>query len=132
MLKLHACFGKTINIRGLYCDVILTASDHLAQNDSGAPTDCSSKKLSWTSLSCHKIVSRVASSFFDRIFLSKYTYDKMNVDENVEGVLFSSDDEDRELLQITLHEISAHLLQASINFAYTGNVAIVANALKRA
>ena len=90
MLKLHACFGKTINIRGLDCDVILTASDHLAQNDSGAPTDCSSKKLSWASLSWHKIVSRVASSFFDGIFLSKYTYDKMNVDENVEGVECSS------------------------------------------
>ena len=77
-------------------------------------------------------MSRVASSFLDRIFLSKYTYDKMNVDENVEGVLVSSDDEDRVLLQITLHEISAHLLQASVNFAYTGNVTIVANALKRA
>ena len=41
-------------LRGLDCDVILTAVDHLEQNDSGTPTDGSSKNLNLTSLSCHK------------------------------------------------------------------------------
>ena len=119
-------------LRGSDCDVILTAADHLGQNGSGTPNDGSSKKLNWTSLSCHKIVLRAVSSFFDRIFLNKYTSEKMKVDENVEGMLVSNEDDDRVLLQITLHEISSHSLQALLNFAYTGSVAIETTILKRA
>ena len=119
-------------LRGLDCDVILTAADHLAQTDSGTPTNGSSKKLDWTSLSCHKIMLRTVSTFFDRIFLNKYTYEKMNIDENVEGILVNSDNDDRVLLQITLHKISSHSLQALVNFTYTGNLAIGTNVLKRA
>ena len=74
-------------LRRLDCDIILTAADHLGQTDSGAPNDGSSRKLNWTSLSCHKIMLRTVSTFFDRIFLNKFTYEKMKVDENVEGVL---------------------------------------------
>ena len=119
-------------LRGSDCDVILTAADHLGQNDSGAPNDGSPEKLNWTSLSCHKIVLRAVSAFFDRIFLKKYTYEKTKVDEKVEGMLVSSEDNDRGLLQITLYEISSHSLQALINFAYTGSVAIETTILKRA
>ena len=119
-------------LRGLDCDVILTGADHLGQNDSGAANDGSSKKLNWTTLSCHKIVLRAVSSFFDRIFLNEYTCEKMKVDENVEGMLVNSENDDRLSLQITFHEISSHSLQALVNFAYTGNVAIETNILKRA
>ena len=119
-------------LRGLDCDLILTAADHLGQTDSGALNDGSSKKLNWTSLSCHKIVLRAVSTFFDPIFLKKFTYEKMKVDEKVEGMLVSSEDNDRGLLQITLYEISSHSLQALVNFAYTGSVAIETNFLKRA
>ena len=66
-------------LRGLDCDVILTAADLLGQNDLGAENDGSSKKLNWTSLSCHKIVLRTVSTFFDRIFLNKFTYEKMKM-----------------------------------------------------
>ena len=119
-------------LRGLDCDVILTGADHLGQNDSGVANDGSSKKLNWTSLSCHKIVLRAVSSFFDRIFLNKYTYDKMKFDDKVEGMLVNSENDDRILLQVTLHEISSHSLQALVNFAYTGSVAIETTILKRA
>ena len=120
-------------LRGLDCDVILTAADHLGQNDSRAPNDGSSKTLNWTSLPCHKIVLRTVSTFFDRIFLKKFTYEKMKVDdEKVEGMLVNIENDDRVLLQLTLHEISSHSLQALVNFAYTGNVAIETNILKRA
>ena len=119
-------------LEGLDCDVILTAADLLGKNDLGAENDGSSKKLNWTSLSCHKIVLRTVSTFFDRIFLNKFTYEKMKIDENVEGMLVSNEGDDRASLQITLHEISSHSLQALVNFAYTGNVAIETNILKRA
>ena len=119
-------------LRGLDCDVILTAADHLGQNDSGAANDGSSKKNNWTSFSCHKIVLRTVNTFFDRIFLNKYTSEKKKVDENVEGMLVNSENDDRLSLQITFHEISSHSLQALVNFAYTGNVAIETNILKRA
>ena len=120
-------------LRRLDCDVILTAADHLGQNDLGAPNDGSSKKLNWTSLSCHRIVLRTVSTFFDRIFLNKFTYEKMKVDdEKVEGMLVNSENDDRILLQLTIHEISSHSLPALVNFAYTGNVAIETNILKRA
>ena len=119
-------------LRGLDCDVILTAADRLAQRDSGTSTGGLSKKLKWTSLSCHKIVLRAVSSFFDRIFLNKYTSEKKKVDENVEGMLVNSENDDRLSLQITFQEISSHSLQALVNFAYTGNVAIETNILKRA
>ena len=119
-------------LRGLDCDVILTAADRLEQTDSGAPNDGSPEKLNWTSLSCHKIVLRTISTFFDRIFLSKFTYEKMKVDENVEGMLVSNEDDARVSMQFTLREISSHSLQALVNFAYTGNVAIETNILKRA
>ena len=119
-------------LRGSDCDVILTAADHLGQNGSGTPNDGSPEKLNWTSLSCHKIVLRAVSSFFDRIFLNKYTYDKMKFDENVEGVLVSSEGDVQVSLQVTLHEISSHSLQALVNFAYTGSVAIETTILKRA
>ena len=57
----------------------------------------------------------------------------MKVDgEKVEGMLFSCEDDGRLSLQITLHEISSQSLQALVNFAYTGNVAIETNILKRA
>ena len=87
MLKLHAeavleRFHDQY-LRGSDCDVILTAADHLGQNGSGTPNDGSPEKLNWTSLSCHKIVLRAVSSFFDRIFLNKYTYDKMKFDNKV-------------------------------------------------
>ena len=120
-------------LRGLDCDVILTAADHLAQNDSRAANDVSSKKLNWTSLSCHKIVLRTVSTFFDRIFFNKFTYEKMKVDDDkVEGMLVNSETDDRILLQLTLHEISSHSLEALVNFAYTGSVAIETTILKRA
>ena len=119
-------------LRRLDCDVLLTAADHLGQNDSGAPNTGSSKNLNWTTLSCHKIVLRAVSSFFDRIFFNEYTCEKMKVDENVEGMLVNSENDDRLSLQITFHEISSHSLQALVNFAYTGNVAIETNILKRA
>ena len=47
-------------------------------------------------------------------------------------MLVSNEGDDRASLQITLHEISSHSLQALVNFAYTGNVAIETNLLKRA
>ena len=75
---------------------------------------------------------RAISSFFDRILLDKFTYDKVEVDKKIEGVSVSNESDDRVLMQITLYEISSRSVQALVNFAYTGNVAIETNSLKRA
>ena len=47
-------------------------------------------------------------------------------------MLVNSENDDRILLQLTLHDISSHSLQALVNFAYTGSVANETTILKRA
>ena len=119
-------------LRGLDCDVIITAVDHLATNVSESANATSNQDLVWKSLSCHKNVLRAASSFFDRVFANKFTYEKLEVDEGVEGMLVRTENDDRTSLQIFLHRISSHSVQALVNFAYTGFAAVETNILRRA
>ena len=119
-------------LRGLDCDVIITAVDHLETNVSECTNASSNQDIVWKSLSCHKNVLRAASSFFDRIFSNKFTYEKLEVDEGVEGMLVRTENDDGTVIQIVLHKISSHSVQSLVNFAYTGFVAIDTNILRRA
>ena len=118
-------------LRGLDCDVILRAADHLAQSTPESPNVNSSLKFVWESLSCHKNVLRAASSFFDRIFSHDITFEKLEVDEGVECVLVENTTDKQASLQVSLHNISLHSLQVLVNFAYSGNVAIETCVLAR-
>ena len=75
---------------------------------------------------------RAASSFFDRVFAKKFTYEKLEGDEGVEGILVRTENYDGPVVQIVSHRISSHFVQSLVNFAYTGFVAIETNILRRA
>ena len=122
-------------VRGIDCDVIFRASDHMkqkndAQTSSVAGTSAEDD-IAWISLHCHRNVIRAASSFFDRIFSKKYSEESSEVEEGIEAMLDVKDSEKRHVLQLTFHEISSHSIHALVEFAYTGFVKVETNVLKK-
>ena len=117
-------------LKGIDCDVILRAADYLGESRAMDP-DSSSGDLVWTNLHCHKIVLRAASSFFDRVFFRPMTSEKLDLNEDVKGVIARTQTGESTLLQITLNEISSQSLQTLVNFAYTGIVQIDTNMMKK-
>ena len=117
-------------VRGLDCDLLLIAADHCGETNPKESGDKSSGQQ-WVKFPCHKNVIRATSSFFDRIFETKFTYEESRIDDGISGMLVKSETDERVILQITIHEISSHSLRAFINFAYTCCVEVENNVLKR-
>ena len=117
-------------VRGLDCDLILIAADHCGETNPKESCDKSSGQV-WVKFPCHKNVIRATSSFFDRIFETKFTYEESRINDGISGMLIKNEADERVILQITLHEISSHSMRAFINFAYTGCVEVENNVLKR-
>ena len=123
-------------VRGIDCDVILRAADHLKQHNDGqtssnAAGTSAEYDNAWISLPCHKNVIRAASSFFDRIFSKTFTEESSEVEEGIEAMLVAKDSEKRHTLQLTFHKISSHSMHALVEFAYTGFVKVDTNVLKK-
>ena len=119
-------------LRGLDCDLIITAVDHLEKTGLQVLEAESKQDVVWKSRSCHKNVLRAASSYFGRIFSNKFTHKNLEVDEGVEGLLVHNENDDWLSLEIILHKMSFQSVQALVNFAYTGFVAIETSILRRA
>ena len=64
-------------VRGIDCDLILRAFDHLKRMNnvqtSNAAGTSAEDDSAWINLACHKNVIRAASSFFDRLFSKNFT-----------------------------------------------------------
>ena len=123
-------------VRGIDCDLILRASDHLKQqNDaqtSNAAGTSAKDSSAWINLACHKIVIRAASSFFDRLFSKNFTEESIALEEGIEAILVATDDiKKQHVLQLTFHNISSHSIQTLVEFAYTGSVKLDSSILKK-
>ena len=117
--------------RGIGCDVILRASDHLKQKDPQISNSGSSGDFFWVSLHCHQNVLRAASSFFDQLFSNDFTEEKLELQEGIDGMLVVKDKASQNVLQLVFHEISSHTIQAVVDFAYTGSVKVGITVLKQ-
>ena len=117
-------------LKGIDCDVILRAADYLGESGAIDP-DSSTGDLVWTNLHCHKVVLQAASSFFERIFSHSMASEKLDLNEDVKGVITRTQTGESTLLQVTLDEISSQSLQTLVNFAYTGIVQIDTNMMKK-
>ena len=117
--------------RGIGCDVILRASDHLKQKDPQTSNSGSSGDHCLVSLHCHQNVLRAASSFFDQLFSNEFTVEKSELQEGIDGMLVVKDSASQNVLQLVFHEISSHTIQALVDFAYTGSVKVGITVLKK-
>ena len=117
-------------VRGLDCDVILRAVDHLNLNESPDTTTGSSEDNAWISLHCHKNVIRAASSFIDGIFSKRMTEESLQVEEGIDAKVVENNGK-RDIVQLTFHKISSHSVQAIVEFAYTGSVNLDTTVLKK-
>ena len=122
-------------VRGIDCDVIFRAADHLKQQKdaqtSNAAGTSAEDDTAWINLHCHKNVIRAASSFFDRILSKNVSEESLEVEEGIEAMLVVIESEKRHILQLTFHKISLHSIHALVEFAYTGCVKVETNVLKR-
>ena len=122
-------------VRGIDCDLILRASDHMKQQidaqTSSAGATSAEDDNAWISLHCHRNVIRAASSFFDRIFSKECSEESSEVEEGIEAKLVVNGSEKRYILQLTFHKISSHSVHALVEFAYTGFVKVETHVLKR-
>ena len=64
--------------------------------------------------------------------MNEFTYEKSELNEGVEGMLVQSQIDDRFSLQIILHKICSHSVQALVNFAHTVFISLETNILRRA
>ena len=117
-------------LKGIDCDVILRSADYLDESRS-CESDSSTRDLVWTDLHCHKIVLPAASSFFDQIFSHSMTSEKLDLNDDVKGVITRTQIDGITMLQIKFNEISSQSLQTLVNFAYTGFVQIDTNMMKK-
>ena len=117
-------------VRGIDCDVILRAVDHLNLTGSPNTTAASSEDNVWTNLHCHKNVIRAASSFIDGIFSKELTEESLQVEEGIDAKVVENNGK-RDIVQLTFHKISSHSVQAIVEFAYTGSVNLDTTVLKK-